>query len=272
MFAGYFDESGLDAHSKTFWVAGYVQHFRDWPSFSFDWNRALRSRGVAAFHMMDLVGRRANFDGWSDAQAVDLMDELVSIINSSDVLGFGAGLVKDDYERVIARGTFLEEVGLKPEWWRKPYLLAFQQCIVEAVLKATDLPKSEKITFIFDRQAEFAARSKAVFAEMSDEGLWPSGDRLGGVHFESKDDRTPLQAADLLAYELRKFTDDKRSGSGRAMRRSLERLRKRVVACRLAETKHMVRVVDEIRESRRRSLAAGTRNADKDTSSQTQVI
>jgi uncharacterized protein DUF3800 len=253
MLAGYFDESGLDERSATFWVAGFVQHFSDWPSFTRQWKKALDDSGLACFHMAELSARprRGPFKGWSEERADDLIDELITIINTSQVLGFAAGLVKEDYERVVVwERNFFEDVGLKREWWKQPYLLAFQQCIVEAVLKASELPRAERISFWFDRQRQFAARSVAVFGQMSNTGLWPSGDRLGDVRFESKTDCLALQAADLLAWEIRKYSEDRRFNPSKPIRPSMERLKRRLVASPLVDEKHMVRLVEEIRKSR----------------------
>jgi hypothetical protein len=250
VLVGFFDESGLDEKSASFWVAGFVAHMGDWFEFSRAWKGALDEHGVAMLHTTDLANGRKAFDGWALERKTALLADLISIINSSNVLGFGAGVVKADYQRLIVSSGFLEEVGLKAEWWQEPYLLAFQQCVVEAVLKAVGLPASERINFIFDHQGTYASRCKMVFTDMSDPRVWPRGDRLGSAEFLPKLEHTPLQAADLLVYELRKRLDHRLTEPERAVRRSMERLSSRLISSRYVGEKEMRLFMEEVRPAR----------------------
>ena len=250
MLVGYFDESGLDDRSPSFWLAGYVAHISNWFEFSRAWNHAIENHGVDTLHTTDLVNGWKTFSGWPPERRTALLDDVISIINSSDIHGFGAGVVKADYERAIVNTGFSKEAGWTPEWWRQPYLLAFQQCVVGVVLKADVLAKSERINFVFDQQGTYGSRCQSVFASMSDGAVWPRGDRLGSVEFRPKRGCTPLQAADLLAYELRKRLDHRLTEPERAVRRSMARLSRSVASSRFLDERAIRRFMDEVRTSR----------------------
>jgi Protein of unknown function (DUF3800) len=246
---GHFDESGLDSNSLTFWVAGWVGHMSVWHEFSRSWNQILQRFDVSAFHATDCSNSQREFKGWTPERQKAFMEELILVINSTDILGFGAGVVKADYERIVTP-DFLKALGLTPEWWREPYLLAFQSCIIEAVIAGEPLPASEGFSFIFEEQTIFEARAESVFAEMRDVRRWPRGDRLGSVRFTPSAESTPLQAADMLVYELRKRNDHLLDGSGRRTRISLGRLSKRIVRAHWIDERALGRIADEIRSTR----------------------
>ncbi len=250
MLVGYFDESGLDDTSASFWVAGYVAHISNWFEFSRAWNHAIQRHGVDILHTTDLVNGWKAFKGWTAERQTALLDDVISIINSSDIHGFGAGVVKADYERMIVKTDFSKEVGWTPEWWHQPYLLAFQQCVVEVVLKADSLPKSERVNFVFDQQGTYGSRCQSVFASMSDDTVWPRRDRLGSVEFRPKSGCTSLQAADLLAYELRKRLDHRLTEPDRVVRRSMARLSRSVMSSRFLDERAIRRFMDEVLASR----------------------
>jgi hypothetical protein len=245
---GFFDESGLDERSLSFWVAGYVGFPSDWYEFSRRWNHALKSHGVTTLHTTELLHSKGEFKGWTPEQKRACLADLISVVDGSNLLGVGGGVVREVYKRLVVDSGFLEEVGLKPEWWREPYLLAFQHCIVEAVRMVTVLPKRTVINFIFEEQSVYASRCKFVFSGLSDTRVWPRGDWLGSVEFAPPSKYTPLQLADLLAYELRKALDNKLADPGKEIRRSLERLRSRLISSPYVDEEAMTRFMEEVRQ------------------------
>jgi len=171
MLVGYFDDSGLDDKSVSLWLAGYVSRMEYWYDFSRSWNRAPAQHGVKALHTTDLVNSRGEFAGWTADDQKPLLDDLISIINSSNLIGIGAGIVKADYQRLVVDSGFLGEAGLTAAWWKHPYLLVFQHLVVEVILDLKHLPRSDRINFIFERQDSYASRCCNVFSSMSNPGI-----------------------------------------------------------------------------------------------------
>ena len=193
---------------------------------------------------------RGEFKGWNARDREVLLNDLISIINSSNLVGIGAGIVKADYQRLVVDSGFLKEVGLSEPWWKHPYLLVFQQLVLEAVLGAKSLPTSDRITFIFEQQDTYAFRCKKVFADMSDPRIWPRADRLGSPQFIAKADCTPLQAADLLVYELRKRLDHQLKEPHRPTRPRMERLRRNLASNCFMTAAEIPTFLEEVRASR----------------------
>jgi hypothetical protein len=226
VLAGYFDESGLDEKSQTFCIGGYVADSKDWFELTRAWERLLVEAGVSCFHMAEFETRHGEFKGWSDAKRIGFIKDLRALINSTDVWGIGCGVVKADYERLSAE--FITRGKVTPHWYHHPYLLAFQHCLIETCIQAEDVHTREKIAFVFDRQAEFHARAEKAYDELTSSGKWPRAFRLGSLRFASKRDAIPLQAADLMAFELQKALDHKLFDPARGERKSMARLRRRL--------------------------------------------
>jgi len=198
MFVGYFDESGHDDQSASFWIAGYVAEAPIWFDFSNQWNQALAKAQISCFHMTDFECRQRQFSDWSNEKRLAVIDDLVSIINAHNVYGIGAGLVKFDYNEVVLNGDVLAEGLLLEHQWRRPYYLAFQHCLVNAVSKMAALPVDEKLAVVFDRQREFSAHASALYEQLREDPRWDRRHRLGSLSFEAKTTAIPLQAADML--------------------------------------------------------------------------
>lgn len=230
MLVGYFDESGNHDSSRTFCIGGYVADSRDWLEFTRAWRSALREAGVSCFHMADFENRRGEFQGWDNSKRISFLKELIAIIASIDVWGIGTGVVRDDFNRVSAE--MVPKSRLTPAWWHHPYLLAFQACVVEAANQVDHLPPSERVAFVFDQQAEFCGRAQLVHNGLQADEAWPRRHRVGSLEFKSKTDAIPLQAADFMAYELNKVLDHKLYDSTRQERRSMARLKRRLISPR----------------------------------------
>ncbi len=246
MFFGFFDESGLDEKSKSFFVGGYVAHMSVWFDFAGLWRRTLNRFGIEYFHMTDFENRQKQFREWPTDKRLELIGELVSLITSSNLIGFGAGVVREDYEEEVVASGILDRLPFTKEWWQEPYLIGFQQCIVEAAREAADLPASERVSFVFDRQDQFEHRLTAVFRQMAADTAWKNHIRLGEITFESKEGRAGLQAADIICYELRKRLDHRLTEPDRPIRKALQRLVVRQMPVKFIDAEGMRKVLDQV--------------------------
>jgi hypothetical protein len=89
----------------------------------------------------------------------------------------------------------------------KPYFLAFQQAVMDAVKFTQDrdiggvhLGIGEPVHFVFDQQHEYESSARATFNALK---RAPSSvkERIGDIVFTSKLRAIPLQVADFIAYE-----------------------------------------------------------------------
>jgi len=227
MLAAYFDESGLHAEARTFCLAGYIGYASDWFEFSRAWRHLLADAKVASFHMSEFETRHGPFADWPWERRYSLIRELVSLINATSLSGFGIGVPLDVYERV--RATLILNRNLRPEWWDHPYLLAFHWALVELGVESDHLPPNETIAFTLDQNSTFRSRLAGTHRTYQNDATWNRHKRIGSLTFSSRLDVEPLQAADLLAYEVRKFIDRGLYQPDMPLRQSMNRLLRRVV-------------------------------------------
>jgi hypothetical protein len=129
------------------------------------------------------------------------------------------------------------------EGWSNAKRIGFIKDLIALVTKAIF---SRGLTS--DQQAEFHARAEKVYDELTSNGKWPRAFRLGSLRFASKRDAIPLQAADLLAYELRKRLDHKLFDPARAERRSMGRVRRRLINPKYFDEAGLRALVEEFDE------------------------
>jgi hypothetical protein len=193
----YYDESWTQ--QAAFVVAGYVASAAVWSTFESRWNEALHAERLAEFKMGDCDHAREQFKGWSIAERHRAQKRLISIIISSGALGVFSGIALRPYNRLTPTIRTL----LHPKTW-KPYHLAFQHQIELTAMVIGQLPSNEKIAFVFDEQTEFQSNGLAQYRSLTQSKM-PFVQRLGTVAFESSTRYPGLQAAGVLAFEVRRY-------------------------------------------------------------------
>jgi hypothetical protein len=207
---GYFDESGDDSdpqHSALS-VAGYLGPAEGWSAFDAEWRGVLRKFDVPYLHMRELQNRRGAFKSWAkgnpeaDARAASFFGELAGVIGRAKLEAFGAVVVLSDLIRFNA-GTGAD-VDAKA--------LGIYAC----ALGARERHSSAAMEFVLDRMEEGHAKVDLARRYTETDLYYPSVRDCPEFRVMPKDDpngsqNTPaLQAADALAWELRKNYELKR--------------------------------------------------------------
>jgi hypothetical protein len=88
-----------------------------------------------------------------------------------------------------------------PEGYDPAYLRVFDMEVqfITSVLDPS-VPKDERIAFTFDEQNEFAFKAGEIYESLRQNHA--QRDRLGPISFQDSKGFVPLQAADMLAYEV----------------------------------------------------------------------
>jgi hypothetical protein len=207
----YFDESGSHAGTPAFVVAGYLATSAQWLAFEERWIAALHDFGVDCFHMHELEHRSVKFKGWTTETAISLQSRLIEIINQTVMIGICCGLTVADYEAATP-----------PQCHRNirfAYLMCFYECLTGARLYMEERKPSEPVRFIFDQNKEFSPMMHQVYNAARRE--WDYPDWMGPLSFEDRRRFVPLQAADLLAYEMFKHMTHRSVEPWRKNRKSL---------------------------------------------------
>lgn len=187
MVWGYFDESGehdkCTGHFTRLTIAGAIAPCEVWQIFSARWKVILQKAGITTmFHMVDFENRRGPFVGWSEEKRRIVLNQLLDeIIEAApEIVGFvaepepGRHALKDSYDSIIAKMTKEAAIG------------AFSSAI--------------PVTMVFAKHKDFSAKRIGEYFD-----LWNDTGRLkfGGV--ADPNSVLPLQAADIIAYELSRW-------------------------------------------------------------------
>jgi hypothetical protein len=209
VFQGYFDES--ERAGGIFCIAGYIFAPRQAKKFTKDWSQ-LFGAYPGGLHMRDLTQRTRSFRGIGAEDQKHLITEAARIIKRRITAGFA----------VSCNVNEVQAVG--PKWirgFRHAYPLCCHLCMT-AVGKFLEASGSEdRVTYVFEsgHPRESEARTflqSSVLDPVAKESYRHSGDA-----FLPKSDATPLQAADMLAWEWAKFRDETIERPVRLMRKSL---------------------------------------------------
>ena len=215
MLHAYLDDSGTHADSPWCVVAGYFGSERHWKRFDREWQIALESEGVEEFHANRFwasVGGNdiPEYRGWSRERSNRFVGRLLDVIGSSHrispvccavLMEEWHKLAKD--ERAYLTGGAHNQQGqiVTPGAPNKPYFLPFLTAI-SMVLDYCN--PGQLVDFSFDQSRHFSGYALKYFEEIKKWDL-EKFKRMGDVLVVDSKRATPVQAADLLAFESYRY-------------------------------------------------------------------
>jgi Protein of unknown function (DUF3800) len=253
---GYFDESGTHKGSAALALAGFVGKADDWGAFSYEWGAALAEWGIDYFHMAPFESRLREYKDWTNEQRQDRLNHLLALIAKYTVASVGVVIPLADYDAIFTE----DELPPPPnvEWlapgiagpgapWpgdapphepepipgairRKsggPYGLAASVLFRDIAEHVYGLSDDPYVAYTFEAGAEGVGQVVKVFQDNYRDEDTRRDLRLDSIHFEDKRKFPPLQAADILAYELYKHLPRQLGTEQRPSRYTLRELAKR---------------------------------------------
>jgi hypothetical protein len=200
MLTAAFDVSQDHPHKRFLVMAGFVSSAESWAEFEQEWRSRLAQDGLSWFHMYSFAHSINQFDGWrhQEARRRKLLSDILDITSGHAYQKFGCVIEADAFSMlnpetrdkfaetaIAAAGKFC--VGFVLGWkHRERYVQKFP----EFVFEDGDLGKGTLMKAV----KELTGRDPIFRAKKDD----PS---KGIEAF------TPLQASDILAYEIKKITD-----------------------------------------------------------------
>lgn len=234
MMTCYFDESfewwveGDDkSHGFTF-VCGYVASVEQWKAFEVEWRQYLDGYGVADFHLTDYCSNSGEFKKWKADEFAPIrakfMQDASAIVRKFVRYGFVAA-ISDSVFRLVNESYMVEES------FRSPYGLVGRECANLAWLRRTKFyPKESDLDFVFeDGGPDKCGLMKAMTQlrpAFPDPIFKPGKNQKPSQKYpDGRKAVLQLQAADYLAYEVRKlFADQIRVTPVRGVRLSFKAL------------------------------------------------
>jgi hypothetical protein len=200
MLTAYFDDSGTHDDSEVVIWAGVCGNQYQWQAFSDDWHAKLQvpSPGkspLSRFHMTDCQGARNEFEGWSRTATDFLVHELGEIIIKKGLWGYASAARRKDWDELItgdARAALGDAEGF---------------CVRNVYVKTTDWAKNwaggTDLAFVFDDRPHRRLENKTIFDMFQrHHRAAKQTPELVSITFASSQKILPLQAADMIAWEL----------------------------------------------------------------------
>jgi len=207
----YFDES--ERQNGLLCVAGYgfmPTHAR---KFSKEFGAVFGSYG--GFHMKELVAKKKGYKGISDAKREELIKDAVRIVTEHFSFGVAVAVNMHEYDKFAP--TRIR--GLSHAY---PFLCHCAMMAMVTVAKQRGL--NDGMTYIFEAGHSRMAAAKFNVSQMTSTPDLRKFYNYRGHAFLPKSDAVPLQAADLLAWEIGKFKTETLDSEQRDIRMSLLRL------------------------------------------------
>ncbi len=198
MLTTYADETGhyADPQRTVVGLAGFLGKSEGWDRFDVEWRTVCREEGVVRpFHMTDFAVSREQFKPWkgNEPRRQRLMARLVAAITNANVFPIGAIVPIEDFNFL----TEAQRIALGAD----PYYVAFQEVTHQMVFGGALIAgPPEPISMVYARQREYTTKSMELWEAIKTYNLY--GHCMSSFAPGDPKDYTPLEAADLWAYEL----------------------------------------------------------------------
>lgn len=240
----YFDESYTHRTEKEpdipriYTVGGYLSSVQQWTAFQKEWHKTLKKAGIEYFHMANFESRFGIFENWANEKRIDFLQALHKIIHKYVLKGFTTSIVLNDFDDLTAEQKYA--------FRDNAYVCAFGSCLkhISKVYNEFDLIQS--IDYVFEDGSGFNGKINAFVEELPDEAK--KAYRIGSISFEKKD-CLPLNASDILVYEVTKELANQKNNRKRPTRKSIRNLAlSRIDEWIYMETEHFRKMLMDAKE------------------------
>lgn len=206
MIALYADDSS-DGKQEAWLAVGAIV---GWPVELFEagraWETSLEKHGLSYFKAKECENLRGEFQFLSNRKftlqearerASTIRNDFIAIINTYRLDAFGLALNLRDFARVIAGNQSARDL-FGPD----PTVLIYRKLITTVIDDLVDDFGQHFIAFLFDGHSRYKTAENQYDKLREEDALCRR--MMGSVGHGDDKEHTPLQMADLLAYEARK--------------------------------------------------------------------
>jgi hypothetical protein len=195
MITGYFDDSGTDRGNQVAVVGGYLANTHQWNQFIPRWQELLKEYDVKQMHRADLENWQDEFTmerGWTPTRRAEFVRKAQKIIKRYTYIPVGSAVIKKDYEELLPSAI--------KEFYGGMYGWCAHDCVIAVSRWCDRAQYHEPIDWVFERGTA-GSREIELFFQLCSENTSFTRIAPNGWSFKGKD-VIPLQAADLVAYEM----------------------------------------------------------------------
>jgi hypothetical protein len=178
MLWAFLDESGQYANGKLvrLTVGGCIAPFDVWEALSMYWAEAIGKMGLSMFHMTDFEARVPPYRDWTDTQRKDRLNALLNLIGDGKPVCWSA--------TNIHRQNDTNET-------------MYERCAQDALLNLGLY--EDELAVVFAQHPEYR-RHNQFLSVLVKNGI---GHNIKTLTVANPQSLCPLQAADIVAYEIR---------------------------------------------------------------------
>jgi hypothetical protein len=195
------DDSASEIGDKRLFLAGYCNDAESWARFADAWRAELQSgKQIDHLHTVEAMRLRGQFEGWSEPERDEKLRDMARVARHFKPLSFHVSVGRSEYfdsvKPLMPRGM-------------SPHFVSCFSVVSMLTRYAATAGGGNKVEFIFDKQ-NGVEDDIALFFDFMARNLPKEARKLlsGNPRFESDLDFLPLQAADLLAWDLRRNHED----------------------------------------------------------------
>ena len=192
----FIDDSGSGGDSPWFVLGGYVGTAEAWDKFDHHWRAVLDGPPKLEYFkasQAESLRPDGQWAGISKNERNQRIDSLIKVIGNHALRSIYVRLKQQDYNEVIKPYV--------PDAWDNAYYYLFIGSIAAFTSVEKHVGANQPIEFFFDRQNALEKPSNRLYSMVGNQLF---GNRVVDVHYEDEKLFLPLQAADLLAWQLRR--------------------------------------------------------------------
>ncbi len=227
----YMDDSGTNPATC---IAGYLGGRTQWNRLERDWKKVLEREGVSEFHGKNFWSRTGEFCGWDDKRHAKFIDDLLKIIEGLRIYPFASATYPEDWKvlslderRFLTGGVFLYGELILSGKPSQPKALPFHHCLFAPLDYCHD---GLTVYYHFDSDKNFDGWASKFYSYVRKMHMLGWTHKMGAeITFANSVESAPLQAADLLAWEVNRYATERHGNpkvKGRpSFRRAISKLR-----------------------------------------------
>jgi hypothetical protein len=196
----YMDETGhaQDLAQKFVGMAGLIAPADKWSQFESGWHRVLGDFNLPYFHMIEFAHSVKIFVPFKndEPRRKELFGRLIEVIEAANPLPMGWILPLDVYRNLSPQ---------EQNVFGEPYYRALLYCLflpapLYVATQSYEEIEQERIKLVFSEQIEFGPKALRYYETAR--SMYPIFQRVDPPTFCDMKKLVPLQAADIVAYEL----------------------------------------------------------------------